>query len=602
MPGDEQKGRAKAPEEASRKWRFWRIVALVFSIYVVEQSVEAIMLHLGVQPGQGYLGASNYNFTITPAFAPGFVTVDRINPDSPLGRAGVSAGDHIRFDRVWDHMRHISAGETLGFTLDHHGARSHHAVTAIAPPPGPQADVLTNLTYDVLTLATCLFGLFVIWRSEGRRTALLLGVSLLLFGLNDSFPQLWEENPRLIGFIAPINEAVFLLIFLSFLAFAISYAADCGVRLGWVKYPYLAYAAVFFAVGAGEAIAQSFGDPILPVARATLALMTYPLYALSMAYMIAGWRRSDASNRQRSSVMLLGFTVLIASQVLVGVVSLVLGAADFASNPFEILSEVLAGIVAPALLSYAILRHRVFDLGFAVNRTLVYSAVSALLLGAFGLAEWLVDHLAPIAGREKIDAGIALVVFLTFHRVRDAVEHGVEALFFRRWQRAEADLRRFVREAGFVTEPQALSEAFVQALGRFGEGASAGIYLDDGQGYDRVAGDVVGLAAHLDVNLPALVSLRAELKPVDIQDGAFTGCLMAPMVIRNAMSGVAVLGPKPAAQGWRPDEIELVGWATRQIGLDLHALTIERLEKERSDLRLANAQLERMVGLAPSRA
>ena len=517
----------------------------------------------------------------------------------------MSAGDHIRFDRVWDHMRHISAGETLDFTLDHHGARSHHAVTAIAPPPGSEADIPANLTYDVLTLATCLFGVFVIWRSDGRRTALLLGVSLLLFGMNDAFPQLWEENPRLIGFIAPINEADFLLIFLSFLAFAISYAADCGVRLGRVKYLYLAYAATFFAVGAGESITQSFGDPTLYVARAALHLMTYPLYGLSMAYMIAGWRCSDASNRQRSSVMLLGFTVLIVSQLLVGVVSLALGTADFASNPFEIASEVLAGIVAPALLSYAILRHRVFDLGFAVNRTLVYSTVSALLLGAFGLAEWLVDHLAPIAGREKnvlIDAGIALVVFLTFHRVRDAVEHGVEGLFFRRWQQAETDLRQFVREAAFVTEPQPLCEAFVEALGRFSEGASAGIYVYDGRGYDRVAGEVGDLAAHLDVNLPALVSQRAELKPLDIHDGALEGCLMTPMVVRNALNGVAVLGPKPSAQGWRPDEIELVGWATRQIGLDLHALTIERLEKERSELRLANAQLERLVRLAPSHA
>jgi hypothetical protein len=69
---------------------------------------------------------------------------------------------------------------------------------------------------------------------------------------------------------------------------------------------------------------------------------------------------------------------------------------------------------------------------------------------------------------------------------------------------------------------------------------------------------------------------------------------------------VAVLGAKPSGRGWRPDEIELIGWATRQVGLDLHALTVEQLENERLELRVelrsANAQLDRLLGLSATRA
>jgi len=54
--------------------------------------------------------------------------------------------------------------------------------------------------------------------------------------------------------------------------------------------------------------------------------------------------------------------------------------------------------------------------------------------------------------------------------------------------------------------------------------------------------------------------------------------LIAPMVNRNRVIGVALLGAKPDDMDYRPDEIELIDWATRQVGLDLHALKVEQLE------------------------
>jgi hypothetical protein len=84
-----------------------------------------------------------------------------------------------------------------------------------------------------------------------------------------------------------------------------------------------------------------------------------------------------------------------------------------------------------------------------------------------------------------VDAAIAVGVFLTFHRVRDVVE----GLFFRRWQKAEADLRKFVREAAFFGEAPALTRAFVQAL-------SAQIVGEPGRDVRHLAGGA-GVAAPL---------------------------------------------------------------------------------------------------------
>src|SRR5262249_54155011 len=136
------------------------------------------------------------------------------------------------------------------------------------------------------------------------------------------------------------------------------------------------------------------------------------------------------------------------------------------TKPLLVIYEFLAGVVAPITLTYAILRHRVLDLGFALNRTLTYGVVSAILLASFGLIEWAFDHFVKIEGRESnavIDAAIALGVFLTFHHVRDVVKPAIERLFFRTWQDKEAALRRFTREAGYVLKTEALTAAFVAA-------------------------------------------------------------------------------------------------------------------------------------------
>ena len=54
--------------------------------------------------------------------------------------------------------------------------------------------------------------------------------------------------------------------------------------------------------------------------------------------------------------------------------------------------------------------------------------------------------------------------------------------------------------------------------------------------------------------------------------------LAAPTISRNAVTGFVLMGAKPDAGGYRPDEVELIGWATTQVGLDLHALEVEQLQ------------------------
>jgi len=203
---------------------------------------------------------------------------------------------------------------------------------------------------------------------------------------------------------------------------------------------------------------------------------------------------------------------------------------------------------------------------------------------------------------------LAVVVFLTFHRVRDAAEKAIQAVFFRKWQRQEGALRRFVREASFARQPQTLTDGFAVALSRYSDVADTSVYLMRADGDFHLVADTGGSPPPvLDPDDPLIMSIRADPRPQkpDGRGSLLAGvALIAPMVNRNEVIGFAVLEPKASQQEFRPDEIELIDWATRQIGLDLHALKVEQLEGETSDLRkevsTLRSLLDRSLIVAPA--
>jgi hypothetical protein len=256
------------------------------------------------------------------------------------------------------------------------------------------------------------------------------------------------------------------------------------------------------------------------------------------------------------------------------------------------------------LFVYAILRHRVIDVGFTLNRTLVYGGVSAILLAAVALAEWGLHQLLALEGWEGgalLSAGLAIAVVLAFHPVRRFVEHYVSATLFRPWRDKEQALRKFVHEAAFFKDAAQLGAAFSDALERF-SGVPCCVYrvADDGA---YVCPTANRPTAHADD--PILVALRARAEPCDIEgaNSALDGAHAFPMMHGHDLEGFAVLGRKLDGERHRPDEIELIEWASRQVGLDLFALGVDQLKGERQQLGHEVAVLTRALSsrLAPVR-
>ena len=599
-------GMAGASSAHSGWSRIWQVLALIFAFYVLEQDVEALLWSTHQMPAAGTLGVDNYHdLNGDPGFAPGFVKVDHVNPGSPLANSGVATGDHLRFDPVWKRLTSPKIGEVFRFTLDHEGRKSDRVATAVPQSAKPHDVEIWDAVFVLVNLVTGVFAAFILLQGGRRPATLLLGLALSSFSLVWIAPQMWESAPRLFGPLYVLNNLIYASIFPLFLAFAVRYGEEGRRRrLTWEWVLVASYAAIYGAAVMLDAWCrwQITTLPLLDSARLLTQGLTYPGGIACLTFLFLGWKRSGPVERGRYAFLLVGFASILLTQVVIEYVDLGLNDPNFTANPLLIPCDILIGVVAPVLFAYAILRHRVLDLGFAINRTLVYTLVSAILLAAFGLSERGVDHLVSIEGREKnalVDAAIAVVIFLTFHRVRDVVEHAVERSFFQRWKQAADTLRQFVRTSAFATRAETLTQAFPQALSRFADGAPAAIYLLNDGDYRRVGGAVPGLPETLDTDDAILMKLRADPRPFrpEAGDSVVQAEVVAPMVHRNEVTGLALLGRKPSALDFRPDEIELIGWATTQIGLDVHALKVERLEESTADLLKKVGTLERALSL-----
>ena len=228
----------------------------------------------------------------------------------------------------------------------------------------------------------------------------------------------------------------------------------------------------------------------------TLVAPQFLLTTARTALMLAGvvlcivaftdtWRHAEVERRQRMRWLFVGFVLLlIAFSILATVNSGAFGVTPATALTVGVVNDALVAMTL-VLLAYAILRHRVIDVGFVINRALVFAVFTGLLLVSFGVLEWLVDHFVRFENRERsklLDGIIALALFLAFHRVRYSIEALVERVFFHAWRLKEAVLNRFHETAQYFSRPDALMEAYLAAIDASAGCHGSGLYQREDSG------------------------------------------------------------------------------------------------------------------------
>ncbi len=588
------KNRSESEKLNWPRWQQFLLIALLavlianrLFMLVDTASVRAGLY--GAVPEYGGVLADN------PGGQSGFVKARQVEPGGPMAKAGVQEGDALRFEHSYERLRRAEVGETLLFTLDRGGVRSNRQLT-IEPTVWNEANTQRNFQLLLNLLAatvSLLIACFILWRGWGNKTAMLLGAALIPLGTGGFLLPPWASAPVLAipmwSLVVLANALSSLLI--PFVMRMVEENVGPLPRWHWrAANVYLALTIPFFAVLGWNVIgAADFGG----VFRANFVPLIAPL--VSVAYLIVGWRKSEAAVRNRFALILFALLAYLVGRLVIAWNLSQSGTLLGESGWLTYLNALMLGVIAPGALAYAVLRHKLFDLGFAVNRTLVFGAIGVLLLVSFALIEWAIKQAIPkvwYGGSVYISAGIAVSLYLLFNRIHHSVEHTIERLFFHKWQVNEAALKRFVAAAGHMEKPVALAGNYTAELARFTGGASVALYSRGPEGsYASVTGKAI------DADDPALAAMRAEqgsVIPTEL-GSPIQAALALPMMHQAALAGFVLLGPKPTGEDYRPDEVKILGWATQQVGLDMQAIRVRDLELTVVTLEARNANLSAIL-------
>jgi hypothetical protein len=489
-------------------------------------------------------------------------------PGQPAARAGLRAGDRILLDRLSPQERerllygaYRPPGKRVAFAVERAGAvREVNLVSEAVPFAAsdwyaPLARFLEGFIFVSIGAA------LVILRPTSVTWGFFLlaaGYPIVSFGSLDALlGRSWHDAYAcLIGLVLGLTlwgGGVFTA------RFPRGEADPWGRR--YERFLLVAAPLTGALLAAGNLFAlAAYQQPLLQTYQAlTIACIVGAISVLALR------GPGPRAERARSLWVLVG-SVIGLSALALNLILLSLGIPGFAGSPLQIVLP-LALVLLPLSVAYAVLRHRVIDVRFALNRALVYGFFTSTLVVAFSLIEFFVGKLESGRVAQYVELGLAVVVGFSFNLVHERVEDAFERFFFRRQHAAEQRLRRIVAAVphaeGAATVDDFLTREPMQAydLGSaalFRRGTDAAFHRTVALGWP---GDTLERLPAAD---PLIAYLAAERDLIELDSirwsasGLPTGrerpFVALPIAAHNVLVGLAFFGERRNGETLDPDE------------------------------------------------
>ncbi|HJR44050.1 MAG TPA: hypothetical protein VJ927_00435 [Actinomycetota bacterium] len=214
------------------------------------------------------------------------------------------------------------------------------------------------------------------------------------------------------------------------------------------------------------------GDPD----DAPLVLLFLPVLFLSAiasaTSLVLRFKRSRGDERQQMKWFVYGAVVMIGGFILFG------GLDGFGYDVPDALEGALQTAL-PVTAAIAILRYRLYDIDVLVNRTLVYTGLSAILAGAYlGTVVLLQSVLAPFTADSDVAvAGSTLGVAALFRPVRGWVQSFIDRRFYRHKYDAAETLEEFATSLRDEVDLDSLTRELVGVVTTTMQPAHASLWL-----------------------------------------------------------------------------------------------------------------------------
>ena len=211
-------------------------------------------------------------------------------------------------------------------------------------------------------------------------------------------------------------------------------------------------------------------------------------------------------------------------------------------------AEWLTVMIFPLGCAYAILRHRLIDVNFVLNRTLIYTILTSLAVGIFVLLEHFLNSVAVSReGSLAVELAVALALGLSFNAVHKRTEQFLDRTLFRSKYEAAVALEQLSEDAAFMENPETLLEVATKEVPRIMGARGAAIYERVDGCYALAASTgLATLPAEIDVDDPAFVRLRKHLSQLDLSEvnsALGSDAFAFALSVRGQLTGAFICGP-----------------------------------------------------------
>ena len=291
---------------AKLNWPRWQQVLLIaLLVLIIGNRMTATIDMAAYRSGLlGELALNSGRAIPDPNPPTGFGKMIEVDPDGPFAKAGIRNGDFVRTDPTYYYALRPEVGDRVNFTLDRDGVRSAHHIV-IEPLPVGHEQARSNslrLASVLAVLITLLVGCFILWRGWGNPAAMLLGTALAAIGRGGSNPPPWATD---LGLAAPmwwlqIGSFAFVALLIPFAMRMFEQQAGSLPRWHWRLFTiWLIWCLVSLHIYGWDRFWLTYYLNWAGGAGYPSVLMSISI-AVAIAYLVAGWRKGSAAERNIS--------------------------------------------------------------------------------------------------------------------------------------------------------------------------------------------------------------------------------------------------------------------------------------------------------------
>jgi signal transduction histidine kinase len=337
-------------------------------------------------------------------------------------------------------------------------------------------------------------------------------------------------------------------------------------------------------------ILEVFGDVLGRVFIGVLVLLPFGIGVYAQLYRY--FRVANPAERQQFKWVVVGLvgTFVIQFAVLIPLNALLTSPA-VSADPARalVLSAIpdtlwqLNNLFIAVTITISVLRYRLWDIDILINRTLVYGALTGIVVSAFVIIVGFLSILFQSSGNSIMAIIATGLVALLFNPLRQRLQRGVNHLMYGDRDDPYAALSRLGRRLEASLAPEAVLPTVVTSVRDVLKLPYVAIYLQqDSHGYKIVAES-------------ASPSLRIEGGRIRVPGMNREG-LCLPLIHQGETLGYIVLGPRAFNEAFSSTDLHLLDDLAPQVGAAVHAVRLTAdLQRSREQLVLAREEERRRL-------